>query len=63
MRMIQVGNGTFQGSGKTHTIGGLNITSQTEEDFGVIPRAVKHMFEIMKVEIIFMLFVESLPYR
>ena len=40
---------TFQGSGKTHTIGGLNITSQTEEDFGVIPRAVKQMFEIMKV--------------
>ena len=34
----------LQGSGKTHTIGGGNIASQTEEEFGMIPRAVSDIF-------------------
>ncbi|XP_064601119.1 kinesin-like protein KIF27 [Liolophura sinensis] len=35
------------GSGKTYTIGGANITSITEEEYGIIPRAVKQMYDIM----------------
>ena len=39
----------FQGSGKTFTIGAGNIASQTEEEFGVVPRAIKDIFDIIKV--------------
>ena len=38
-----------QGSGKTFTIGGGNIATQTEEEFGVIPRAVKQIFDTIQV--------------
>ena len=38
-----------QGSGKTYTIGGGNTTTQTEDEFGIVPRAIKHMFAVMKV--------------
>ncbi|KAK2183775.1 hypothetical protein NP493_289g01021 [Ridgeia piscesae] len=37
------------GSGKTFTIGGGNIASQTEEEFGVIPRAVKQIFDTIQM--------------
>ncbi|KAK6191693.1 hypothetical protein SNE40_003312 [Patella caerulea] len=36
------------GSGKTFTIGGGNITSLTEEEYGILPRALKEMFYIMQ---------------
>ncbi|CAG5123649.1 unnamed protein product, partial [Candidula unifasciata] len=36
------------GSGKTYTIGGGDITTLTEEEYGIIPRAITHMFKIMK---------------
>lgn len=45
--------GFFQGSGKTHTVGGDSIASQTEDEFGIIPRAVKHLYEIIKVSFIY----------
>lgn len=32
------------GSGKTYTIGGGNLLTQTEEELGIIPRAVKQIF-------------------
>ena len=38
-----------QGSGKTYTIGGGDISSLTEDEYGVIPRALHHMFYIMQV--------------
>ncbi|KAL3842329.1 hypothetical protein ACJMK2_020357 [Sinanodonta woodiana] len=38
------------GSGKTYTIGGGNISSLTEEEYGVIPRAIKQMFDIINAE-------------
>ncbi|XP_059168452.1 kinesin-like protein KIF27 isoform X2 [Physella acuta] len=36
------------GSGKTYTIGGGDITTLTEEEYGIIPRALTHMFKIME---------------
>lgn len=36
------------GSGKTYTIGGGNTGSLTEEEYGVIPRAVQEMFEVIQ---------------
>ncbi|KAJ8298888.1 hypothetical protein KUTeg_022948 [Tegillarca granosa] len=36
------------GSGKTYTMGGGNISSMTEDEDGLIPRAIKEMFEIMQ---------------
>lgn len=39
----------LQGAGKTYTMGGGNIDAQTEEEFGIIPRAIAHMFDHMKV--------------
>ncbi|GFO31121.1 kinesin-like protein kif27, partial [Plakobranchus ocellatus] len=36
------------GSGKTYTIGGGDITTLTEEEYGIIPRALTDMFRIMK---------------
>ena len=39
-----------QGSGKTFTVGGGNINSQMDEEFGIIPRAIRNMFEIMQVQ-------------
>ena len=32
-------------------MGGGNIASQTEDEFGIIPRAISDMFEIIKVSI------------
>ncbi|KAH9519223.1 Kinesin-like protein kif27 [Bulinus truncatus] len=37
------------GSGKTYTIGGGDITSVTEEEYGIIPRALTNMFKIMEM--------------
>ena len=39
----------LQGSGKTYTVGGGNIATQTEEDFGIIPRAVKYIYDHIQV--------------
>ena len=39
----------FQGSGKTYTVGGGNMNSFTEEEYGIIPRALKDMFDYMQV--------------
>lgn len=39
----------FKGSGKTYTIGGGDITTLTEDEYGIIPRALTHMFKIMEV--------------
>ena len=39
----------FQGSGKTYTVGGGNIASLTEDEYGIIPRAIKEMYEIIQV--------------
>ena len=39
----------IQGSGKTYTVGGGHISSLTEDEYGIIPRAVKQMFDIMQV--------------
>ena len=39
----------FQGSGKTYTMGGGNMNSFTEEEYGIIPRALKDMFDYMQV--------------
>uniref|UniRef100_K1PAX1 Kinesin-like protein KIF27 n=1 Tax=Magallana gigas TaxID=29159 RepID=K1PAX1_MAGGI len=39
---------TTQGSGKTYTVGGGNMNSITEEEYGVIPRALKDMFDYMQ---------------
>lgn len=36
------------GSGKTYTVGGGNMNSITEEEYGVIPRALKDMFDYMQ---------------
>ena len=41
----------FKGSGKTFTVGGGNIAAQTEAEFGIIPRALKRFFEIIKVNL------------
>ncbi|KAI8784176.1 kinesin-like protein KIF27 isoform X1 [Biomphalaria glabrata] len=37
------------GSGKTYTIGGGDITPLTEDEYGIIPRALTHMFKIMEM--------------
>ncbi|XP_048780280.1 kinesin-like protein KIF27 isoform X2 [Ostrea edulis] len=37
------------GSGKTYTVGGGNMNSLTEEEYGIIPRALKDMFDYMQV--------------
>lgn len=39
----------FQGSGKTYTIGGGNVSPVTEDEDGIIPRAVRQMFDIINV--------------
>lgn len=39
----------LQGSGKTYTVGGGNMNSITEEEYGIIPRALKDMFDYMQV--------------
>ncbi|XP_064634767.1 kinesin-like protein KIF27 isoform X2 [Lineus longissimus] len=36
------------GSGKTYTIGGGNIADLTEDEFGILPRAIKHIFARME---------------
>ncbi|KAK7099081.1 hypothetical protein V1264_003272 [Littorina saxatilis] len=36
------------GSGKTYTIGGGDISSLTEDEYGIIPRALHQIFDIMK---------------
>ncbi|XP_033646450.1 kinesin-like protein KIF27 isoform X2 [Asterias rubens] len=36
------------GSGKTYTVGGHNATNLTEDEYGIIPRAIQHMFHIIK---------------
>lgn len=38
------------GSGKTYTIGGGNISPVTEDEDGIIPRAVRQMFDIMSID-------------
>ena len=38
-----------QSSGKTYTIGGTDSASVLEEDYGIILRAVKQLFQIMEV--------------
>ena len=38
-----------QGSGKTYTIGGTDSAGLLEEEYGVILRAVKQLFQIMEV--------------
>ncbi|KAH3886113.1 hypothetical protein DPMN_010114 [Dreissena polymorpha] len=38
------------GSGKTYTIGGGNVSMVTEDEDGVIPRAVRQMFDIMSID-------------
>ncbi|CAI9730583.1 KIF27 isoform X1 [Octopus vulgaris] len=35
------------GSGKTHTIGGFNLSSVSEEQQGIIPRAVRQIYDII----------------
>jgi hypothetical protein len=42
----------IQGSGKTYTIGGGNISPVTEDEDGIIPRAVRQMFDTLSVSII-----------
>nr|KAG5694021.1 hypothetical protein BaRGS_002475 [Batillaria attramentaria] len=37
----------MMGSGKTYTIGGGDISALTEEEYGVIPRALHQMFDTM----------------
>jgi hypothetical protein len=39
----------IQGSGKTYTIGGGNISPVTEDEDGIIPRAVRQMFDTLSV--------------
>ncbi|XP_061178029.1 kinesin-like protein KIF27 isoform X2 [Saccostrea echinata] len=36
------------GSGKTYTVGGGNMNALTEEEYGIIPRALKDMFDYMQ---------------
>ncbi|PIK42924.1 putative kinesin-like protein KIF27 [Apostichopus japonicus] len=36
------------GSGKTFTIGGHNLTSLAEENYGILPRAISHVFQKMQ---------------
>ena len=38
-----------QGSGKTYTIGGGSLLTQTEDELGVIPRAVKQIYDAIQV--------------
>ena len=37
----------LQGAGKTYTMGGGSWLNQTEDDMGIMPRAVQQLFEIM----------------
>ena len=39
----------LQGAGKTHTMGTANLVGVAEEDVGVIPRAVQHVFSLVEV--------------
>ncbi|WAR03106.1 KIF27-like protein [Mya arenaria] len=41
---------TTQGSGKTYTIGGGNVSPVTEDEDGIIPRAVRQMFDLMSID-------------
>jgi len=36
-----------KGSGKTFTMGGGSLLNQTDDDMGIMPRAVQQVFEIM----------------
>ncbi|XP_045174185.2 kinesin-like protein KIF27 isoform X3 [Mercenaria mercenaria] len=38
------------GSGKTYTIGGGNISPVTEDEDGIIPRAVRQMFDTLSID-------------
>ncbi|XP_052800422.1 kinesin-like protein KIF27 isoform X2 [Mya arenaria] len=38
------------GSGKTYTIGGGNVSPVTEDEDGIIPRAVRQMFDLMSID-------------
>ena len=38
----------FQGSGKTYTIGG-NVAILTDDEFGILPRAIRDMYQHMQV--------------
>lgn len=38
-----------QGSGKTYTMTGGNILSIGEKDYGIVPRAVRTIFETIQV--------------
>ncbi|CAH1786333.1 unnamed protein product [Owenia fusiformis] len=38
------------GSGKTFTIGGGNIASLVEQEFGIIPRAIQHIFNTIQTD-------------
>lgn len=42
-----------QGSGKTFTMGGGDISAQDEEDFGIIPRAIHEIFDLVQVTFMF----------
>lgn len=37
----------MKGSGKTFTMGGQSLLNQTDDDIGIMPRAVQQMFEVI----------------
>lgn len=41
----------WQSSGKTYTIGGTDSAGLLEEQYGIILRAVKQLFQIMEVNV------------
>ena len=43
----------FQGSGKTYTMTGGNISSIGEKDYGIVPRSVKTIFDNIQVSCYF----------
>lgn len=42
----------FQGSGKTYTIGGTNAATHTDDEMGIIPRALQRLFHLIHVKYI-----------
>ena len=44
----------LQGSGKTYTIGGTNTATHTDDEMGVIPRALQRVFLMIDVSIKFL---------
>jgi hypothetical protein len=46
---------SIQGSGKTYTMTGGNISSIREKDFGIVPRAVQTIFDTVKVRLILLI--------